>query len=668
MTNSFRFRPDINALRALAILLVLLYHFKIPGFGGGFLGVDVFFVISGYLMTKIVISNLSQGRLNYFRFVSMRIARVWPALIVMIAILLALGALLLPPPDYQAFAEQAWTALLFYSNIHYNSGGAYFLSGPDERWLLHTWSLSVEWQFYLVYPLILGAANRLRTKFLSKVSCENFMFALVAGMAAASFALSVWLMRSDNMISAFFSIQSRMWEMLAGGGALLLESRFAGVETAYRRRCQMICAFLLLLVTMVAGVLHWDNFWPGVRAAAPVALTFLILALGWSGSRSPADTAPDTALSNIVQRIGLWSYSIYLWHWPIVVATNFADLEPQWGLPAKLVGVALSFILGYSSYRWVEQPTRFKRRDSTFQTSVRAATATLLLSAGASAAAMTSDGWITRTGVDQNFYRAYGKIKRSQIIPSACQNYKEPKERLKLCTLHGNEHGPRVLVYGDSHAQHLYTWFAEHAMMPVDFFTSSGCPPIPGFNRREGGFHCDDFVREALRHAALPEYSVIVVAGDWAGAQTLCASSEGICRDKRKPLQEVQANANAKAWDEIARAGKTVVVIDQSPVAAFNVFTKVMRRRFLGLAPLEHFIDIHAPAPGSKSYLDAVFALGGSAAIHRVSLRSELCVSEKCRIAVSDERPALMDQSHFAPWWISEHGQRLGAYLGRVLN
>jgi len=155
------FRADINGLRAVAVLAVVLYHFGVAGFSGGFVGVDVFFVISGYLMSRIILAPLAEQRFSVLRFYLARARRIFPALAVLGALLLAYGWFALSPMDYKLLAKHAGASLLFFSNQVYWKESGYFDADAHEKWLLHTWSLSVEWQFYLLYPLLIVAVHRL---------------------------------------------------------------------------------------------------------------------------------------------------------------------------------------------------------------------------------------------------------------------------------------------------------------------------------------------------------------------------------------------------------------------------------------------------------------------------------------------------------------------------
>ncbi|NNG64941.1 acyltransferase, partial [Pseudomonas fragi] len=202
------FRNNINALRALAVISVVLFHFKVQGFGGGFAGVDVFFVISGFLMTGIIFTGLQTQRFSLLGFYASRARRIIPALLTLCIALLIFGFVFLPLDDYRDAIRTLKSSLLFSSNFTFAKGGSYFDAPLHENWLLHTWSLSVEWQFYMLYPLLLMALYKF-------VGAKNTRSTLVL-LALISFAASVVLTRTSPVF-AFYMLPTRAWEMIAGG-------------------------------------------------------------------------------------------------------------------------------------------------------------------------------------------------------------------------------------------------------------------------------------------------------------------------------------------------------------------------------------------------------------------------------------------------------------------
>lgn len=325
------FRTDINGLRAIAVLAVVLYHFTVPGFSGGFSGVDIFFVISGYLMTGIIVGRLSSARFSLTGFYLDRCRRIIPALAVTTVGIAAAGWYFLVPADYSTLAGHIRSSILFFSNIDYYSSINYFDTAENKKWLLHTWSLSVEWQFYMLYPIIILIGHRL---FPTRIT------ALIMAGFLASFAFCLWQVETDRA-AAFYLLPSRAWEMLAGGLVYQLSSR-SQVAT----RIPVVWLGLSLIAASVTLLDH-SVLWPSVAALLPVLGAALIISSG--GERNPILDNP------IAQWFGTISYSLYLWHWPVVVGLAYFDLGGHWYM---ISGIAVSIMLAAISYYGVENPLR----------------------------------------------------------------------------------------------------------------------------------------------------------------------------------------------------------------------------------------------------------------------------------------------------------------------
>lgn len=330
------FRGDVNGLRAWAVMAVILYHFGVPGFGGGFVGVDVFFVISGFLMTGIVIKGLEQGSFSVLAFYGARIRRIVPALLGLCFFLLVLGYAVLSPPDYKTLATHALSAISFVSNFKFWDEAGYFDISSHEKWLLHTWSLSVEWQFYLLLPLLLSAVWRLKPGRLPQI------YVLLA-CTVISLGLSVALTDSYPT-TAFFLLPMRAWEMLAGGVVFIFSPALRPAEAS--RRWMESGGFALVVMSIL--IFDMESSWPGWRATVPVLGAMMILLANIQGSL--------WAGGRLAQWLGDRSYSLYLWHWPVFVALVYGELHRAYW--AVAIGIALTMILGDISSRWVENPSR----------------------------------------------------------------------------------------------------------------------------------------------------------------------------------------------------------------------------------------------------------------------------------------------------------------------
>ena len=334
MTNSTvkknGFRKDINGLRAIAVIAVVVFHFYPNWLTGGFAGVDVFFVISGFLMTGIIFRGMEQNSFSIMKFYVARANRLIPALAVFCIVTLILGWFFLTPWDYKTVGRDVATTMLFVSNIIYSLTGDYFDSG--NNFLLHTWTLSVEWQFYIVYPIILV--------FLKKITSTENIKKIVLGLCIAFFVFSVYA-TSKWPTQSYFLLPSRAWEMLVGGVAYLYPFKSNDSNKYYNSRILEIIGLLLIISSYF--LVSQNDAWPGYLAAFPVVGTWLII---------QTNREKSFITSNIVfQKLGTWSYSIYLWHWPIAVCFSYYTINESY----KPIGILLSVLLGFLSFTLIEK-------------------------------------------------------------------------------------------------------------------------------------------------------------------------------------------------------------------------------------------------------------------------------------------------------------------------
>lgn len=321
-----KFRTDINGLRALAVAFVVIFHFDESLLQGGFVGVDIFFVISGFLMTGIVLGKLESNNLSIWQFYLSRANRILPALIFLCAAWLFIGYFLFSLIDYKALAKDSIASILFLSNFSYWKTSGYFAAAANEKLLLHTWSLSVEWQFYLIYPVVLAVIYRLLGLGITKL-------ALIIGLFL-SFLFSIYFSESHS-VASYFLLPTRAWEMLLGGIAFVYP---LSLNENVKRIAHVVGVILMLVSSFMISS---EMAWPGYMALLPCFATYLVLI-------SNQQCSPIT--NNIVaQCLGKWSYSIYLWHWPIVTLGYYYSLE-NW----FLIGILLSIVAGALSYHFIE--------------------------------------------------------------------------------------------------------------------------------------------------------------------------------------------------------------------------------------------------------------------------------------------------------------------------
>lgn len=320
------FRYDINGLRAIAVIAVVLFHFNPHLAPGGFAGVDVFFVISGFLMTGIILRGMENHTFSVLGFYAARANRIIPALVLLCGVLLIFGWFSLTPLDYQTLAKHAASSISFSSNFAYWLESGYFEATSNEKWLLHTWSLSVEWQFYLLYPLCLVGLS----KFLSLNALKIGLIAgSLLGFLISIFATMVW---PD---SSYYLLPTRAWEMLFGGVAYAYPFVFKEAQKKY------IAGVGITLIALSYIFISANTAWPGYLAILPVLGSYLVIS---------ANTQSSIITNNVIsQAIGKWSYSIYLWHWPVAVYMKKNDLE------SMLMYFSLTILLGFISFHFVER-------------------------------------------------------------------------------------------------------------------------------------------------------------------------------------------------------------------------------------------------------------------------------------------------------------------------
>mgnify|MGYP003111274283 FL=1 len=461
------FRHDINALRALAVVAVLLFHFRVPGFAGGFVGVDVFFVISGYLMASIILTRLQQNTFSIGRFYLARLRRIVPALAIMILTLLAGGWFVLPPNDYRELAANGIYALMFIANIRFARDAGYFEADSHDNWLLHTWSLAVEAQFYLLLPVLLLILWRLKLK--------NSLLPILAILMLVSLARSCWLAQ-HSPDSAFFLLQSRAWQLLAGAIVFLIAGQSVSLKLQNFPRSATATG-LLLIVARIFSV-DANTVWPGLAVMAPVAGTAIILLAGHQAAWMRL--AP-------VRYLGLSSYSVYLWHWPVVVALVFLGFTDS---PLAVAsGIVLALILGFLSWRLVENPGR------------QASKPALRLVAILTLALVPAGFVYLQDGINGRLPAAAERAAAEawNIDPRRDECMAGAGDEFPWCRYGGSD--IRAMVVGDSHASSLFTAVAaavqkdepDNPDAGILASAYNGCPTLLEGSSRDSTEECRAF-------------------------------------------------------------------------------------------------------------------------------------------------------------------------------
>ena len=454
MSKNLSFRKDINGLRAWAALAVLLFHFQLLHFSGGFAGVDVFFVISGYLMAAILYPQVSQNNLNLFAFYNSRIRRVAPALITLVLILFLFGCFFLIRLDFNELLKEARYAATFRYNIKY-SDFDYFGRAVNEHWLMHTWTLGIEFQFYILFPVILFFINKI-TKIKKQVVIILLAISIISFLAML-YKLSV------SPQKAFFLLQYRIWEFLAGSILFIYQYKPESYDLSVSQSVSQSVIFILTgWIILVSFFLfsHENNSWPDYRAIIPIIATLLILA-----------PIKDTLFTNniIAQKIGLASYSIYLWHWPVYVGCILFGLDNLYQLCFAAI---LSILLGFLSYYFFERPNFIGRLSIVKQLFLMIL---LIISVDKFLQLVSNEKIklpIENESVSMEKYFEYSTEKGRNCLDNA-----------ELCLFGMDNEKPSFILLGDSHAGSIVSGLEKMAFDKKKsflLFASHGCAIING--------------------------------------------------------------------------------------------------------------------------------------------------------------------------------------------
>lgn len=498
------YRKDIDGLRAVAVLAVILFHAKIPGFSGGFVGVDVFFVISGFLITGLILDDLEQGRFSFLVFYGRRIRRIIPALLVIYLASMVAAVLVMLPSDAAELGRSVMASATFISNIFFYNRAGYFGGQSDLKPLLHTWSLSIEEQFYLVWPILLLMVTGWRYRAVPL---------LVASLGALSLAASALMVAYDKE-AAFFIAPFRAWELMLGAALALLPRRLAtGVATA-----ELCAAAGLILI--IGSVLALDEAhpFPGALALPPCLGTALLI---YAGMNSQPHVTRLLSTRPLVA-IGLVSYSLYLWHWPILSFARYhLDRALRWDEVSVLL--AFSALAAFLSYRFVEQPARYVSMRHAKHV-VSAGVISIAAFAFAGRQMERGQGWTFN--LDPEIRRLDTAARSENPYRRRCSGADKISRDDDACTF-GR---PRVdgsydmVIFGDSHGDHYaptMSVLAREAGLSGRQITVGGCLALLGYHEIISPFATEARCR-ALRETMVrfvdrnPRLRLVAISHRWS--------------------------------------------------------------------------------------------------------------------------------------------------------
>ncbi len=549
-----KYRPDVDGLRAVAVTLVLLFHANL-GFSGGYIGVDVFFVISGFLITGLILKDQEAGKFRLANFWMRRIRRIIPAATLMIVVVLFVGCVLMLPSDYASLGKSAVAQQLMLSNVFFWLETGYF-DGPAElKPLLHTWSLAVEEQFYLVYPFLL--------MFLYRVG-RRATFLALAALAFGSLVVSQYgVMHHPS--AAFFLLPTRGWELLAGG--LIC---FFPEPTRIKPRILAFFSWCSLVAIIAAGWFYKPaTSFPGLAAIIPVAATAIFIycnALRLSFPASVLATPP-------IVFVGLISYSLYLWHWPLLAFMRYSAAEEP-SVFWRVLSLFGSFGVSFLAWRFVETPFRKVRWLRTRRSVVGAASVSAVAVIGFGLCVFAMKGMPNR--FPEDVVAIFATMEERGARHIVAENDVKSGRLPRFGKMNAP---PEILIWGDSHAMSLVPAFdklgRQHGMGGVQA-THSGTLPLIGFDNSREWSASHSFNDAVLEYIVGGDISTVVLAGYWS-------------RDSHeKGFEESYRRTVVKLLD----AGKTVLLVQDVPIQEVWPAKAIMRAIRLGGDVAELGVDL----------------------------------------------------------------------------
>lgn len=622
-----RYRREIDGLRALAVAPVILFHAGVPGFSGGYVGVDIFFVISGYLITTLILDEMEDRRFSLVSFYERRARRILPALFLVVACCIPFARAWMDPWEYRDFTQSVGATALFASNIHFWADGSYFAPAGDVRPLLHTWSLGVEEQFYLVFPLFLI----LMWRFGRRAILWTVLAFLVAGLALAETGS-----RSDPN-ATFYLPQTRIWELDVGVVCALLRHRVAEMQSG------LLSGLGLVLIGVAVLAFDEKTPFPSVYALVPTLGAGLVILFGGAGTATARllSTAPLVA-------IGLVSYSAYLWHQPLFAFSRIRGLEGPWVTAILIAG---TFLLAWLSWRFVERPFRgpgaFLSRRAVFGLGGAGSAAMVAV---AVAALVRNDGDAPNAELTAYLAGVMGKPKMGY----ACPHPEDTTNRdLYVCAYDYPPHRRRIALFGDSHAAVALPAFRQIAAergYDISAVIRMGCPPLRGAYLHltdHAVDTCPEVAERQLRTVVDRKIDTVFLVARWSlydGTEDgyfLSASADTYSRDASTYREEARRLFAATVAEYRAR-GAEVYVMLQVPRQTASGMKLYRSLYFRDATPEEARATIVRNSVSRADHLErqaainALLAEAGIDAAHRIDVTDDLCDETLCPIGDPD--------------------------------
>jgi peptidoglycan/LPS O-acetylase OafA/YrhL len=613
---TFGYREDIDWLRAIAVLAVVAFHFETPAIYGGFVGVDIFFVISGYLICGIIQSEIKADTFSFARFYERRVRRLLPALYAMVALTAIPTFHFFLTSERSEFFRSVLSVVTFTSNFFFWLQTGYFDHAAAEKPLLHTWSLAVEEQFYLVLPLLLFALWR------AARGRASVLPAALGALTLASFVLSIWLMRNERSANAFFMSPPRAWEFLVGG--LVALPGFPVLRNQLARRIARGAALVLLAIP-IFGLRQGPGF-PGINALCPVLGAAIFI---WSGIGVPTFSRNRYSPLTVARFFGQISYSLYLWHWPLFTFARFSRPSLVLDAADRIALFALTVAISYLSWRFVEQPFRKKTLAATRAGAFRLGLASSLVLLIASAGGLTISRTPSATDEAAARFDAYNAYDFAALYRSgSCFNpVNGVFGEVCLAPVAGKIN---VLLWGDSLAAHYIYGLSKTVdaqKLHVLQATQAAC--MPTLNAAAQFLvACRDFDTQMASYFGDHKPDLVIMSADWLEYKH--SSTKAMIADLRATISSLN------------QAGIRVVLIGPSVQVRSRLPSMLARARLRGVEARSE--DVLLPEVFSFDQVMRA-ALSDTQDFHYVSVADAICPGRQCSLTVEGV-PLAFDHAH----------------------
>jgi peptidoglycan/LPS O-acetylase OafA/YrhL len=637
------YRPDIDGLRAVAVLSVVIFH-AFPDeawLPGGFVGVDVFFVISGYLISKILFSEIEQQRFSLASFYGRRIRRIFPALAVCLAAVLAYGFVVLMPSELAQLGKQVFFGASFLSNFALWSESGYFDRAATSKPLLHLWSLGIEEQFYILWPPLLWIAFKLKAA----------IGRLIIGLLVASFAVNIALSLTDTS-SDFYLPVSRFWELLAG--AAMAWRREIALNAGLKH---VISLAGIAAILVSARLFTSDMRFPGWLALLPVAGSAAIILAGSNAFVN------RTILSNrVAVSVGLISYPLYLWHWPLIAFSYVIRGKPPTSFMAFGIVIA-SLVLAWATYRFIEGPVRFGSNRVRNTKMVTACVAVL----GACGLAV----WVTG-GVPQRFPASLDLEKMNAATldktstPTSGMNVLEYDGRGYSMVAEIGQGARKVALAGNSTMFHYgprLQQLADEGRLAVRayFVTGPACPLVPGVIARDEFANCSHVANRLSELVKREKVQTVVLAPHYWPRKNAFIEREG----KSIPLDDGEEGrrafyANLEDYVRELKLNATVYLVLGAPQSLTGLNPQRMVTRGITGVRVDPSVENSVPIADLRAVYarhDAdLRAVAERTGAKLLDVFPDVCGNgETCSAFFGAREPKFTDGTHLRPVFVREH-------------